>query len=466
MENNIFKYAPNELVQDAFICWLLNWINTKNDEENIKEVAKSILEKIIEDYKGKKQTINYSNFKIIPQYPIKLDNYKIYDENSKQVFKKKKEIKEKNGRIDILVVVDKYAIIIEDKVNTNEHDFQIYQYKKALQNKIKELEELNKKQQLTEEEKALLGKEVVACYYKIFDECNMEKEKYKEDKKYIDSLINRGEILKILPKNKIKNLYYNQYIEYLEEIEKVSKSLVKNKKISVNNTWLRTNTIMDLQYLGLLKHIQKCVEDRNDIFPKQKVYWGKANESGAGDTWWCNIETEVEVEKSTNFRERAFLKINAYENYIKIRLMIGKKAFEVKENKNRAGEIRYIYEFNNNKYIDNNENCIEIKYQIKNKAYNEDKKKIYKRLEDEGKIEQIQKAIDYCLKTEGETSKKQKDSYKVKEGGNSGNYEITVFTIITELNKDSDKVLEKLQKLLQAIAQNIKNIKITELKEL
>ena len=94
MENNIFKYAPNELVQDAFICWLLNWINSKNDEENIKEVAKSILEKIIEDYKGKKQTINYSNFKIIPQYPIKLDNYKIYDENSKQVFKKKKAVAE------------------------------------------------------------------------------------------------------------------------------------------------------------------------------------------------------------------------------------------------------------------------------------------------------------------------------------------------------------------------------------
>lgn len=31
MENNIFKYATKELSQDAFICWLVEWINHKEE---------------------------------------------------------------------------------------------------------------------------------------------------------------------------------------------------------------------------------------------------------------------------------------------------------------------------------------------------------------------------------------------------------------------------------------------------
>ena len=42
--NNMFKYATKELSQDAFICWLVNYINT--DEEEYKEVAKDFIELI------------------------------------------------------------------------------------------------------------------------------------------------------------------------------------------------------------------------------------------------------------------------------------------------------------------------------------------------------------------------------------------------------------------------------------
>lgn len=443
MENNIFKYAPNELVQDAFICWLLNWINTKNDDENIKEVAKNILEKIISDYKNKNNInenceIDYTNLQIIPQHSIKLDNYRIYDENNKKIFRKKKNIKEINGRIDILVIVDKYAIIIEDKVNTGEHDFQIYQYKKALQN-------LNKKEieKLTDVEKQILNKEVITCYYKIFDECNIK------DKIYIDSKFEREEIIHTLKKyNQIKNLYYTQYIEYLEEIEKVSKSLIKDEKIDLNNVFLKPNTIIDIQYLGLFKNIQEWVEKSKDIFPEQKVYWGKANESGSGDTWWCNIETAVEVMNSKNFRKRAFLKINAYKDNIKIRLMIGKKSLKVEENKNREENIRFIYEFNNEKYTNKEDNCIEVKYQIKNKDYNTQKKNIFNRLEQQKAIDEIKEVIG---------------DYELKIGGNSGNYEITIFTIKTGLTIDSDKIYKKLRELLESLVKSLKEIKITEL---
>ena len=42
--NNMFKYATKELSQDAFICWLINYINT--DEEEYKSVAKDFIELI------------------------------------------------------------------------------------------------------------------------------------------------------------------------------------------------------------------------------------------------------------------------------------------------------------------------------------------------------------------------------------------------------------------------------------
>lgn len=31
--NNIFKFAPSELVFDAFVCWTLNFFNEGNFEE-------------------------------------------------------------------------------------------------------------------------------------------------------------------------------------------------------------------------------------------------------------------------------------------------------------------------------------------------------------------------------------------------------------------------------------------------
>lgn len=41
MENNVFKFAPNELVQDIFTCLLLNWINIADDKEKVKDIAKT-----------------------------------------------------------------------------------------------------------------------------------------------------------------------------------------------------------------------------------------------------------------------------------------------------------------------------------------------------------------------------------------------------------------------------------------
>ncbi len=43
----MFKYATKELSQDAFICWLINYINT-NDEPEYKELAKDFINLIVD----------------------------------------------------------------------------------------------------------------------------------------------------------------------------------------------------------------------------------------------------------------------------------------------------------------------------------------------------------------------------------------------------------------------------------
>ena len=444
MENNIFKFAPNELVQDAFLCWLFNWINMEEDEEDIKIVAKDILSQIIKDYDENVniKDINFNNFQIMPQYSINLDNYRKYDENNKKIFNEKENIKRLNGRIDILVVVDKYAIIIEDKVNTSEHDFQIFQYKKSLKEKIAEI---SNKNDLSIDEQQLLNKQVIACYYKIYDECNIA------NKSYIDSFFNRERILSILKKySNINNLYFLQYISYLEKIEYYSKTCNKIVDLKADNN-LKKKMIIDIRALGLLKELQKWIENSN-VLENTSIYWGKSNE-GTKDTWWENIGINCYVEKSKTFSEKAFLKINAYEeDYIKIRLMIGKKTYNVHNNESRPENIKFIYEysdleFNKVKDTANWENCIIAKYQEKNKNYNTQKKEVYKELENKGIIEKINKKI----------------KYSINQGGNSGNYEITIFTIQTDLNIYSENVYEELKDLVTTLGQCLKNVKINKL---
>ena len=59
MENNIFKFATKELSQDAFLCWLINWINLPTQENTeIKNLAKNFIDKLVSNSKNmKKNTI-------------------------------------------------------------------------------------------------------------------------------------------------------------------------------------------------------------------------------------------------------------------------------------------------------------------------------------------------------------------------------------------------------------------------
>ncbi|UTC62018.1 PD-(D/E)XK nuclease family protein [Treponema sp. OMZ 787] len=101
---SLFDYATKELSQDAFFCWLFEWVH--------------------DDYKGLP----------VYEYAIKLLSH-ITPDNLKDKIKKieKVEIKKQYERIDFIVIInDELIYMFEDKVKTKEHDNQLERYKETI----------------------------------------------------------------------------------------------------------------------------------------------------------------------------------------------------------------------------------------------------------------------------------------------------------------------------------------------
>lgn len=95
MKPNIFKWAPSELSQDAFICWLLSWSNY-SEEKELNQTSRFLVNK--------------------------LTNGAIHNFE-------KLEIRRQVHGIDILCIVDeRNVILIEDKVHTKNHGNQLERY--------------------------------------------------------------------------------------------------------------------------------------------------------------------------------------------------------------------------------------------------------------------------------------------------------------------------------------------------
>ena len=145
--NNIFNFATSELSQDAFICWLCNWVNfddnsLSEDEKKLKSLATEFIEKMIgEKLEDRKVNIKRQYQKIDVLLEIQNKTEFITNEN------------EKNPVIDIYV-------IIEDKVGTCLHSDQQKTYRKLIFKK-------------NEKDNGSRAK-IKVVYYKIYDEDNME----------------------------------------------------------------------------------------------------------------------------------------------------------------------------------------------------------------------------------------------------------------------------------------------------
>ena len=179
MKPNIFNYAKSELTNDAIICWMLDWTNSEH------EIYKNLSQDMIRLF-TKNKDLDVESVKIKKQY--------------------------KN--IDVLVEVnDSEVIVIEDKVKTSSHSNQLERYKDTIDN-----EEFYKN----------YNKHYI--YYKVGNESQnngVEKAGY--------TRIKRDEILNIIKKYRdLNNDLLNDYIDYLESIEKTSNMYKKEDDI---NKW-------------------------------------------------------------------------------------------------------------------------------------------------------------------------------------------------------------------------------------
>ena len=318
MGNNIFKYATRELSQDAFLAWLINWINEPENDLNkgIRKLSKEFISNII---KSKTEWVDLLKNDKDLKIKVELQYY----------------------NIDVLVQIynektDKYLfVIIEDKVQSLEHDSQIDRYKNIVKEKYKDCKD----------------EDILTCYYKPYDECGINLKKVdciyvrKRQADDDDKIYGIYELLQKYEQD-INQEYFKDYLEYIKAIEECASKKILNSVIDYKErkkdiiffsffkeieTDFKEKGYFDeeveKEYIGVKKEKKK--EDdwkkiKISVPSGERVYFGKST-SGNKPTWWCNIPINLKI-KSDLLNNYAFIKINFYEgdNYT-IMLRISKK---------------------------------------------------------------------------------------------------------------------------------------------
>ena len=295
--NNIFNFATSELSQDAFICWLCNWVNfddniLSEDEKKLKLLATEFIEKMLgEKLEDRKVNIKRQYQKIDVLLEIQNKTEFITNEN------------EKNPVVDIYV-------IIEDKVGTGLHSNQIEIYTKLISEKNKNI---NK------------GKALIkTVYYKIYDEDNTERLK----ENGVNVILGRENILELLKeyKDKINNSIFENYHNYLSNIETDVNSYEKKNLEDWNSNC----------YIGFFKELKNEKNLLEHAIGRQKdCSWGYVNNSSGGfmGMWWFPLSEEKINKLTETSDEDIYLQIEQYnqKNIIAIKYSVPKKNKNNKE---------------------------------------------------------------------------------------------------------------------------------------
>ena len=126
VSHNLFDYATSELSQDAFFCWLLSYSTKESKEEHgdLFRVSQRFLKRML-NKDDKEDRLDYYVMDIERQRKV---NIAIHDADGSK-------LKNKKGLVDIFVKVkeseNNLYLIIEDKIDTWEHN-QLEAYYKAV----------------------------------------------------------------------------------------------------------------------------------------------------------------------------------------------------------------------------------------------------------------------------------------------------------------------------------------------
>ena len=400
--NNMFKYATKELSQDAFICWLVNYINT--DEEKYKSVARDFIELIA----NKIGNIKFKQF-------VKDNNYKV-------------EIKHQYKNIDVLLKIDKFYIIIEDKIKTIEHDDQINKYTYSLLNSgIKEVGDFN----------------IFTCYYKIYDE-------YKSKDKFVNAIITRKDMINLLEKVQNKNLYMEDYYKYLKEIEEYSKKrdVTTNKICELKSDII--DNISDSIYTSFYSELEEK-EGSYDI-----IGWGYAD-NRAGGTWWY-ASKEFENVQNKDFKN-IYAEVNLKNNRNEIVIKLAKKSYivDLKENEKIEDVIKDKDYYENGK----------IKYFEKSDYYKSNEKRRLEKMTSYICYKNLKYKVDIFDKVITNKFLKELVKFDIQLNNNQAKGKIKkdnnsiykYYTRIASINVNN-YTLEEIETILEVINSYLKDIKI------
>ena len=336
--NNIFNFATSELSQDAFICWLCNWVNfddniLSEDEKKLKLLATEFIEKMLgEKLEDRKVSIKRQYQKIDVLLEIQNKTEFITNEN------------EKNPVVDIYV-------IIEDKVGTGLHGNQQETYRNLISKK-------NKKDNGSRAK-------IKVVYYKIYDEDNMERLK----ENGIDIIFGRKDILELSKKyeNSIDNVIFKNYYDYLSNIEEDINSYEKKKLEDWNSNC----------YIGFFKELKNegSYLEHADGRKKDCSWKYVSNKSGGFmGMWWFPLKME-EVFRVTK-------KFQLWQNQLELNndLYLQIEQFHKKEKEiyNKKNIIAVKYSLTD-KEDDKYDEKVKISSEIRNKIYEELKDKLGKK---------------------------------------------------------------------------------------
>ena len=332
--NNIFNFATSELSQDAFICWLCNWVNfddndLSEDEKKLKELATDFIEKMSGE---------------------KLGDRKVNIKRQYQKIDVLLEIQNKTEFIEKIPVVDMY-VIIEDKVGTGLHSNQQKTYRDIISEKNEKYNRSRAK--------------IKVVYYKICDEDNMERLK----EEGIDIIFERKDMLALLEKykNSFNNILVEDYYNYLNNIEKDVNSYIDKKLEDWNSNC----------YIGFFKELKNKKKLLEHAIGRQKdCSWGYVNNSSGGfmGMWWFPLKMD-EISQVTK-------KFQLWQNQLELNndLYLQIEQFDKKEKEtyNKKNIIAVKYSLTD-KEDDKYDEKVKISSEIRNKIYEELKDKLGKK---------------------------------------------------------------------------------------
>lgn len=305
MKPNIFRLATNELSQDGFFTWLLQWADNEHSKQDqqLNETAKDFVRLLL----GK--TADYQINKV--------------------------EAGRQWNNIDIWAEInDEYFIGIEDKTNTGEHTEQLERYKQIATDHYKDK-----------------NHKLIFVYLKTGNESFATLKKVIE-KGY--STIDRRAILSVLNQREVHNEILNDFKEYLTTIENQTNSYTKFENITLD--WKAGE--------GFFIKLQELIPELTDwrYVPNQTGgflgFWYHENEIEE-----CRIY--IQIENSFDYGIKLILKVSDWEPSIdllyeilgKMKLFAQKNGLSIiKPDKYRAGETSTLAIVENAFTIDNDGN--------------------------------------------------------------------------------------------------------------